>query len=68
MPDVTQNKKSRMFRPLDNAFLGECVPWKMRPLDVAFLTNMPDPRPHQGTCYDRPVWVRLGGLQAPKPT
>jgi hypothetical protein len=37
--DVSPNKKSRMFRPLNNAPLGRCAPWTMRPwmTDDTFL-------------------------------
>ncbi len=31
--DVSPNEKSRMLRPLENASLGRCVTWTMRPLD-----------------------------------
>ncbi len=31
---VLRQKKSRTLRPLDNASLGQCVPWVMRPMDV----------------------------------
>jgi hypothetical protein len=32
---VCPERKSRMFRPLNNASLGQCVPWMTRPWDDA---------------------------------
>jgi hypothetical protein len=47
--EVSRDEKSRMFRPLDNASLGQCchnaslrqcVSWMMCPMDVASLTDV----------------------------
>ncbi len=50
-------EKTRLFRPLDDASLGRCVPWKKRPglHRLLFVTS-------------QLVFVRLGGLWPPNPT
>jgi hypothetical protein len=38
--NVSPNEKSRMFRPSNNASLGQCGPRLLRPLDMASLINV----------------------------
>jgi hypothetical protein len=63
VPDLcARDKKAKTLHPLDNASLGQCVPWTMHPLDNASLgqcvpwTMHPVDNASLGQCVPWMMW------------